>query len=53
MKHALMNPAYPDVVREWAAEHPERRRGAGFKARVAALFASLPTVKMLDAIRVS
>jgi hypothetical protein len=53
MRHALMSPAFPDVVREWAGERASRTmKPAGFAARVAALVANLQTDRLLDVIRV-
>ena len=46
-----MDPAFPDLVREWATER-EPRKKAGFADRVAALFARFQSDKLLDAIRV-
>ena len=46
-----MSPAYPDLVRQWAAQREPRKR-SGFAVRVAALLARFQTDKLLDAIRV-
>ncbi|MCL6682940.1 hypothetical protein [Sphingomonas alba] len=48
-----MSHAYPDIVRQWAADRePQKASKIGFATRVAALFARLQPDKLLDVIRV-
>ena len=57
MKHSLMNPAYPDIVREWAAEEPQSSTSArkpcndDFDDRVADYLANLQNERLIAAIR--
>jgi|GraSoiStandDraft_1057264.scaffolds.fasta_scaffold859497_1 hypothetical protein len=48
-----MSPAFPDVVRQWAADRePRKTSKIGLATLVATLFARFQTDKLLAAIRV-
>jgi hypothetical protein len=54
MKHALMNPAFPDMVKEWAAEEPAAAPSPcndDFDDRVADYLANLQNERLIAAIR--